>query len=1007
MTDTKGEKCKTVLLGTILLFAMFLALTGFVGRTAAQTPLVDDSPAQYGAPVPDDYEFEVLASSHTVVGIRPDPGDNFDIEVYTNTTFTTMIDSSTLGGAVVDFVFLNGTEWASPPNRSASVTSGAANYVIEMENDVPVQSLGSSWNSSIDTPGGIAEVFDVFELNGAIVDEVYTIYLVVPAGADLNMFILNSTGDRSDSIASSVKAGSGVNESLSFTARNAEYHILVITNENGGSGNYTVKVNNPPVVNVSANQTIDEGQTVYVSGNFTDMDMHDTFDYVWNFGDGYTVSGTVSGTGNLLANGSFSSGLNGWNVSIEAPATTTIQVIPSDGPFDNVLDIDNPISDADGDWDWAYQNINLNVTNYSSLYFEADAKPIYQSLSDDGSVGGEYPVHFSIRYQDIFGVWHNGVWTDNPWQRGFYYSGTGSYSYSNKVPQNVWFHYKPSNLIELNPKPRIIDRVKVGSSGWAYHGMIDNVKLYGFDNTSMTIPANHTYGDNGVFNATLTVTDSLGGSASDSLVVTVNNVAPSPLPLLPVTIDEGQDAVFNARATDPGSDDVTFSWNWGYSGFPDTVNIDLNAPPNPDPFPSTDVNPRDIASGANQAYGDNGVFNMTLNVTDDDGDFNATTTTITVNNLAPTGTIGGPYSGFIGVPLDFTGSGNDPGSDDISFTWSWDDGSSDSTATYFNDGTSPDLDPSPAGPYPYSAVDNVQHLFDSPGEFNVSMTIADDDGGSIVYSTMVTITSSPPTIDNVTAEPSPQVVNYEVTISANVNDPDTDVGELTVTVRISDPDGNPVGNFSMTYDATADLFEYSSNFGIEGTYTFAILAIDPEGNSDEAEGEFVMISESPHPEFNWKPIIALIFTIVLLLAGFVAAIRRPVKFSGILKRDRRNTFLLGVLPFAIAEMVTGIVSALTGALAIPPIIGVGLAVDLAILIAGLLAAVIILKKGVSPETYVVVSEDVEESSGLPPPPPGEVTGEQQAPSSDYVPQEPPAPEENAGGGPAQPPPGEL
>jgi len=580
---------RTTILGLVLVIALFVQIIDLSERTSAQAPLSDDTPELHGAPVPDDYEFGVLASNHTVVGIRPSSGDDFDLEVYTNTTFAAMIDTSTSIGSSVDFVFLNGTEWASPPNRSARVVSGTTSYVIEMENDVPARSLAHPWNGTIDFNGNVSEVFDAFELINMTLGKVYTIYLTVPASADLDMFVLNATGDRSDAIAFSANSGAGVNESTSFTANATDDIVLVVTNENNGTGNYTILSNMAPVVNISEDQTINEGQTAYMSGNVTDFDMCDNYTYVWDFGDGNSESGIIECIGNLLTNGDFSDGLIGWNISVEAPATTTVQIIPQDGNHFNVLDINNPISDGDGDWDSAYQDLYLNVSNYSELYFEADGKAIYQSLSDDGFVGGEYPVHFAIRYMDINGIWHNGLGLDNPWQEGFFYLGTGEYTYSHKVSQNVWFHYKSDNLMELSPKPMVIGRVRVGSSGWAYHGMIDNVKLYSFSNATGTINASHTYGDNGVFNVTLTVTDNDGGSDVDSLTVTVNNMAPNIDPLSTLTIDEGETAAFNAHTTDPGSDDLNFTWNWDHPDFDNSTTTNLNDPPNPDPYPSPEV----------------------------------------------------------------------------------------------------------------------------------------------------------------------------------------------------------------------------------------------------------------------------------------------------------------------------------------------------------------------------------------------------------------------------------
>ncbi len=61
------------------------------------------------------------------------------------------------------------------------------------------------------------------------------------------------------------------------------------------------------------------------------------------------------------------------------------------------------------------------------------------------------------------------------------------------------------------------------------------------------IIVHHTYGEGGVYEATLTVTDDLGGRASDSLTITVGDEGP------PVGIEVGTTAPdFTARTTDGG-----------------------------------------------------------------------------------------------------------------------------------------------------------------------------------------------------------------------------------------------------------------------------------------------------------------------------------------------------------------------------------------------------------------------------------------------------------------------
>jgi hypothetical protein len=85
---------------------------------------------------------------------------------------------------------------------------------------------------------------------------------------------------------------------------------------------------------------------------------------------------------------------------------------------------------------------------------------------------------------------------------------------------------------------------------------------------------------------------------------------------------------------------------------------------------------------------------------------------------------------FVGHEITFESEASDPGSDDLTFTWSWDDGTPDHSTVYFNDAAvGPDPYPSPDGTYPFSAFDMSKHAFASAGTYNVKLSVEDDDGG--------------------------------------------------------------------------------------------------------------------------------------------------------------------------------------------------------------------------------------------------------------------------------------
>ena len=124
--------------------------------------------------------------------------------------------------------------------------------------------------------------------------------------------------------------------------------------------------------------------------------------------------------------------------------------------------------------------------------------------------------------------------------------------------------------------------------------------------------AEHTYPDNGTF--TVTVTDDDEGAGDDTVSVTIE--LPEPIPPTAVAgadqdADEGATLLFvGAGSLDPDGQILLYEWDFGDG---------LTA----------------VGVTQTNSYDDDGVFTVTLTVTDDQGLSATDTMVVTVNNVAP------------------------------------------------------------------------------------------------------------------------------------------------------------------------------------------------------------------------------------------------------------------------------------------------------------------------------------------------------------------------------------
>ncbi|MFQ6106374.1 MAG: OmpL47-type beta-barrel domain-containing protein [Thermoplasmata archaeon] len=196
--------------------------------------------------------------------------------------------------------------------------------------------------------------------------------------------------------------------------------------------------------------------------------------------------------------------------------------------------------------------------------------------------------------------------------------------------------------------------------------------------------------------------------------------------------------------------------------------------------------------------------------------------------------------------------------------------------------------------------------------------------------------------------------NSPPTTSIHPDRADVDLDDAFV-LEADDGQGSGVREILVSVDGGSwETYTGEFSFGEYGHHTVAFRSVDNLGNSElPAELAF----EITEPSENLKPLIALIFSIILLVCGLVVSRRRPIRFKT--GRSSLKTFLVLSLPFCLAEVMTGVISLITGLLAVPPLLGLGMVLDLGILLAGLILLAVHGRQEVGEGSGREMEEDIE------------------------------------------------
>jgi PKD repeat protein len=231
--------------------------------------------------------------------------------------------------------------------------------------------------------------------------------------------------------------------------------------------------------------------------------------------------------------------------------------------------------------------------------------------------------------------------------------------------------------------------------------------------------ATHHYPQEGIFPVQLTVIDTAGSTDTDTVQVTVDNEAPVIVPLDAVNGFEGATVTLSAPFTDGGLLDThiaTVDWGDGTTS----------------PAVVTESQGQGTVS-AQHVYLDNGVYSVTLTVTDNSQDYGTATTTATIANVAP---VIGPLTnrrGNEGAVVTLSGAFADAGVlDTHTATIDWGDGTSSPAAITEANG---------------QGTVSAQHVYADNGVYSVTLTVTDNSQDTAAATATATIGNVAPAME--------------------------------------------------------------------------------------------------------------------------------------------------------------------------------------------------------------------------------------------------------------------
>jgi CSLREA domain-containing protein len=605
----------------------------------------------------------------------------------------------------------------------------------------------------------------------------------------------------------------------------------------------TVAANQAPTVSVGGPYTINEGDSLTLDGSHTSDPDGDPLTYSWDInGDGVFTDATGATPTLTWAQ------LNALGI-VNGPSSFTVQLRVDDGQGHvvtsaattlSVLNV-TPVADAGPD---QYVNVEDTVsltgtftdpgtfdTHTLSWHVDADNGQViadgsgadFSFVPDDA---GTYTVTFSVTDSD---------------------GATGTavvYVYAYDVPPTATIVGLPAQStvgVPINLTSQVSDISPVVAAAgyyyyWDAYAQDNNDYFYNADPTDPNFSFTPT--GTGTYGVELYVEDKNGGNAyvfQSFVVVSGTGTDTPPVVTMPAgaTINEGDTYTGSGSFVDPDPGD---SW---------TATVDYGDGSGSQPLT---LNP-DQTFNLSHVYADNGGYDIAVTVTDSAAMSDTETTHVTVNNVSPAVTLASPSPVAVDAVFSLAGSFTDPGDD----TWT--------AMVNYGDGTG-DLPLALAADKTFA----LSHTYQSAGNFNVAVTVTDDDGGSGT-TTVTEVVNKLQT--SLTAAPASATYGGTTSLSATLTAGGSPSSGKTLTFSLN---GVPVGTGITNGSGVATLSNVSIGSLHAGSATISVSFAEDTldlGVTSTATLSIAKASLVVTPDGKSKAYGAALPTLTASYAGFV------------------------------------------------------------------------------------------------------------------------------------------